>query len=277
MRRKQVPIAILVASITALWMAASDPFSKPVLPALPDLDGWVSVLEAWQSPPVAPGEVAVGRPEQAPALRGSYLDAARTMAGWSGDALVIESGVHTIESLATAAARPDLLRCLADGCELRAPLLVSPGAGLVIAGAPERPLRLRLVQESGAYIVNTGRLHIAWARIVGWSFSTQAAAETDGAGFRPFIVGFGASETVVLHSELHHLGFFGTKSYGLTLSSLSRAFPTSSLPPACSPAGSTSSTVASTPMRRGRSWCWRTCSASRTNMASIRTTRRRIC
>jgi mannuronan 5-epimerase len=88
-----------------------------------------------------------------------------------------------------------------------------------------RPLRLRLDQKAGAFVINTGILHIEWASVLGWLSSQQALAATGGEGFRPFLAAFGASETIIVRSELDHLGFQGAKAYGLSLSSQPRLFP----------------------------------------------------
>ena len=222
-------IALVAASVAAPWPAVSAPqeaiVGRPTLPPLPDLDAWAAVLGDLQPPPRKAGEVAIRPVQQEPLLRGGFLDAARAMPGWGGEALVIARGIHALEDVARAAGRPDLLACGQVRCELRAPLLVSPGAGLVIAGSRDRPLQLRLDQEAGAFAINAGLLHVAWASILGWSSSQQALAATAGKGFRPFLAGFGPSDTVVVRSELHHLGFDGAKAYGLSLSSHPRLFP----------------------------------------------------
>jgi poly(beta-D-mannuronate) C5 epimerase len=225
--RRRFRLALVVASILAPWPAVGAPeaFGRPTLPALPDLDRWVATLEDLQPPPRKAGEVAIRPVQQEPILRGGFLAAARAMPGWGGEALVVARGVHSLEDVASTAGRPDLLLCRPDGCELRAPLLVSRGAGLVIAGSRARPLRLRLDQEAGAFVINTGILHIAWASILGWSSSQRALAATGGEKFRPFLAAFGASDTTVVQSELDHLGFQGAKAYGLSLSSHPRLFP----------------------------------------------------
>jgi mannuronan 5-epimerase len=221
--------AVVVASMVAPWSASSALqeaiVGRPALPSLPDLDRWVAILEDLQPPPRQAGEVAIRAVQQELVLRGGFLAAARAMPGWGGEALVVARGVHSLEDVASAAGRPELLLCRPDGCELRAPLLISPGAGLVIAGSRARPLRLRLDQEAGAFVINTGVLHIAWASIVGWSSSQRDLAATDGERFRPFLAAFGASDTTIVRSELDHLGFQGAKAYGLSLSSHPRVFP----------------------------------------------------
>jgi parallel beta-helix repeat protein len=224
----QFVFAVVMASMLAPWPAVSAPekaVGRPTLPALPDLDRWVATLEDLQPPARKAGEVAIRPAQQEPILRGSFLPAARAMPHWGGEALVVVGGVHSLADVASAAGRPDLLLCRPDGCALRSPLLVLPGAGLVIAGSRARPLRLRLDQEAGAFVVNTGTLYIAWASILGWSSSQQALAATDGARFRPFVAAFGASDTTVVRSELDHLGFQGAKAYGVSLSSHPRLFP----------------------------------------------------
>jgi poly(beta-D-mannuronate) C5 epimerase len=226
MARLRFLLVLVVALILAPWPAvgASEAFGRPELPALPDLDRWAAILEDLQPPPRKAGAIAIRPAQEEPILR-VFLAAARAMPRWGGEALVVVSGVHDLEDVASAAGRPDLLLCRPDGCELRAPLLVRPGAGLVVARSRARPLRLRLDQEAGAFVVNTGTLHIAWASILGWSSSQQALAATGGERFRPFLAAFGASDTIVLQSELDHLGFQGAKAYGLSLSSHPRLFP----------------------------------------------------
>ncbi|HSA81233.1 MAG TPA: NosD domain-containing protein [Geminicoccaceae bacterium] len=231
MGAKQILIVLAATLITAPWPraanAAAEPTTsgRPALPAPPDLDGWERTLEGLPPPPRQPGAVAIRPVQEEPALRASFLHAARVMSDWPGAALVVERGVQTLEEVASVARRPDLLLCRAGGCELRSPLLVNAGAGLVIAGTRANPLQIRLHQEAGAFVVNAGVLHVEGASILGWSSSDQAPAETDGERFRPFIAAFGASETVILRSELHYLGFQSAKAYGFTLSSHPRLFP----------------------------------------------------
>jgi poly(beta-D-mannuronate) C5 epimerase len=231
MHCKSLLLAIAVGLIVAPWPLAASATAKPLagarpaLPSLPDLDGWETILDGLEPPRHVPGEVKIRPVQQEPALAGSFTRAARAMPEWGGEAVVIEHGVHTLEQAATAAGRPDLLRCRQDGCELRAPLLVHAGAGLVIGGSRHKPLRVRLHQEAGAFAINAGVLHVERVSLLGWSSSKGALAETGGKGFRPFVAAFGGSRTAVLRAELVHLGFEGAKAYGFTLSSHPRLFP----------------------------------------------------
>jgi poly(beta-D-mannuronate) C5 epimerase len=183
---KQILIAIVAGLITAPCQLAVRAAAEPAinntaaLPPLPDLDRWEKILDGLEPPPREAGQVLIRPVQQEPVLLGSFIHAAAAMPNWGGEALVVERGVHTLDQAAVAAGRPDLLLCRPDGCELRAPLLVNTGAGLVIVGSPEKPLRLRLHQETGAFVINTGILHIERASILGWSSSKQALAETNG-------------------------------------------------------------------------------------------------
>ncbi len=181
----------------------------------------------------------------------SWLRRARCPAGaakrwWSRAA--------SIRSRTWRALRAARICCFASrmAATLRAPLLVRPGAGLVIAGSRARPLRLRLDQEAGAFVVNTGTLHIAWASILGWSSSQQALAATGGERFRPFLAG--------LRRQRHHRRAQRARSSRLRGSQ--GLWPLLELAPtpvsgratfrrAFSRTASTSSTTASSPMRRG--------------------------
>jgi parallel beta-helix repeat protein len=107
-----------------------------------------------------------------------------------------------------------------DGALLvRLPILVSPGASLLISGLDAK--RVHLSADAGVFIVNAGKLFIVDAELAGWSEAAGKVAwheKEDSGNFRPFVISWSHSETFVGGSKLVALGYQSPKSFGLSFS-----------------------------------------------------------
>ncbi|PKH07923.1 NosD domain-containing protein [Moritella sp. Urea-trap-13] len=95
------------------------------------------------------------------------------------------------------------------------PIVVGIGATLIIENAT-----LKLSEDRGSFVSNGGTLYISNAKLVGWRESTNTPAfyTQNEKSFRPFVVGWGGSNTYISESVVSSLGYFAPKSFGLTLS-----------------------------------------------------------
>lgn len=129
-------------------------------------------------------------------------------------AIVIESGIWRLPQLqmALAADSGALLR-QGNAYTLRLPLLIRGGAGLVI----ENGQVLHLGRERGAFIINTGSLHVNNASVQAWDEQSGRASEADRSTvFKPFVLGWSGSITVLEKATIKGLGFAEGLSHGLT-------------------------------------------------------------
>jgi|GEM_PF-1145434 len=199
-------------------VAAADP---PEVPSIEAINARIAAVQ--QLPLPAPDVlaedtvyVAVAADERT--LARNFLAVQEALPAWSGEGIVIAEGSHRLEAVAEALGRPDLLDCAAERCRLAAPLGVESGATLIIDA-----LTVDLEQDSGSVIVAFGDLFVSRATIEGRS--GPEPARTDGEAFRPFVIAYDASRTVIRDSRLAALGFdtFGTT--GLAVMTLSRDDP----------------------------------------------------
>ena len=103
---------------------------------------------------------------------------------------------------------------------LRLPIVVQPGATLVISGAEVREFRLS--SDHGSYIINAGTIHMIDTRIVAWRESDNKPAYAnyqDQFEYRPFFTAWSRSQTYMAGSEMVGFGYQNDKSYGLSFSS----------------------------------------------------------
>lgn len=134
-------------------------------------------------------------------------------------AIVIENGRTSLPELAHALDSHQLAESGPGIYLLRLPLLIQPGATLVI----DKEVReLRLSQEHGAFLVNDGRLFVMDSRITGWRERSNApAAFRSGDEFRPFLVSWGGAEMYIVNSAVTSLGYSASKGYGISVSQYS--------------------------------------------------------
>lgn len=124
-------------------------------------------------------------------------------------AIVIDSGSWRLPELARAVNDP---KALSADHVLGLPLLIRPGAALVV----EKGAWLRLDRARGAFILNLGEFQLRDARLSSWDAAARTPARLRGAtDFRPYLLGWGGSRTVIDHSLLESLGFSEHLSGGL--------------------------------------------------------------
>lgn len=103
------------------------------------------------------------------------------------------------------------------GWVLKIPLIIGPDASLAIA----KPRAvLKLAAERGAFIGNFGKMRILGTTMLGWRIERDEPAMFDSSEeFRPYIVSWNGSKTLIAGNKISHLGFDEAKSYGLSFSS----------------------------------------------------------
>ncbi|HSF93188.1 MAG TPA: right-handed parallel beta-helix repeat-containing protein, partial [Paracoccaceae bacterium] len=137
--------------------------------------------------------------------------------------IMIESGTYDLPSLqAHLNAQGYFSKAIVNEGRiftLRLPLLVMPGAKLVISGADVESLRLS--DDRGAFIVNAGTVQIADTIVEAWEEENNQRAYryyTAKKQFRPFITTWTGGDIDVVGSTIFGLGYLGGKSYGLSMS-----------------------------------------------------------
>lgn len=137
--------------------------------------------------------------------------------------IVVQSGITTLGMVARqlqGTDAKDLIRYDAGAITLRAPILVAPGATLILSRL-DSPV-YRLSANAGAFIANAGNVQIVDAEVVGfdeksgqplWTGSDRTTA------FRPFLLTWGDGRMDVASSLLMALGYDNAKSFGLGYSS----------------------------------------------------------
>ncbi len=137
--------------------------------------------------------------------------------------IVVQSGVATLGMVARQLQGSDARDLIAYDIgfvTVRAPILVAPGAKLILSRL-DSPV-YRLSTDAGAFIANAGELHIVDAEIVGYNEKAAQLSWSDKDKvdqFRPFLLTWGDGRTNVASSTLSALGYDNVKSYGLTYSS----------------------------------------------------------
>lgn len=101
---------------------------------------------------------------------------------------------------------------------LRLPLLIQPGAALVVDGSEVKELRLST--DRGSFIANAGALYVLNSKVTSWDENQeQPSFFSESKEFRPFISSYVRSKTYFAGSRFQHLGFSAPTAYGLSLSS----------------------------------------------------------
>ncbi|MCC6305258.1 MAG: right-handed parallel beta-helix repeat-containing protein [Rhodobacteraceae bacterium] len=218
MRGLRAAPALALALLAALARPAPG-WEVPAIPGTDEVAAIRTAIEARPLPATAPGRVLLARVAEDRALRRLYRDGAPGAERWTGTGIVIETGVFDLPGLARALPAPGWLDCAGALCTLRAPLVVRPGATLVVAD-----VTLRLSQEHGAGIISHGRLAVSDATVTGWHLGAHRPAATDaeGRGFRPFLAGLEGGETLIRRARLAHLGYQAHLAYGLSLATVDR-------------------------------------------------------
>ncbi len=197
------------------------PAAPPEVPGLAAINTMVEAVQTLPLPvpdPLVEGAVYVGVASEERRLQRSFIELQQAQPEWRDEGIVIASGRHRLEAVAASLDRPDLLDCAESICRLRAPLAVDSGAMLIIDG-----LTVALEQQAGSAIVAFGDLFMSAASVLGRD--GEAAAATDGTSFRPFIVAYDESRTVIRDSRLAALGFDAFGTTGLSVMTVSRDEP----------------------------------------------------
>ncbi|MCA9237580.1 MAG: alginate lyase family protein [Planctomycetales bacterium] len=109
----------------------------------------------------------------------------------------------------------DLVMQTGSTTVLRAPLLVAPGATLLIEAAD-----VRLSSQRGALLLNAGRLFVIDAEITAWDERAEKPSDLpDPERFRSYIASLIRSETYLADSVFVNLGYHSPTCYGISLSS----------------------------------------------------------
>ncbi|WP_417691596.1 right-handed parallel beta-helix repeat-containing protein [Roseibium sp.] len=136
--------------------------------------------------------------------------------------ILVEEGVTTLGAVARdlkAQGYGHLARENNGIVTLRAPILVSRGAELILSGLEAQSYRLSAT--AGSFIAVAGKLHIHDALVTSWDEETQArrpSTKQTNKIFRPFIVGWSNSNINIGGSILDSLGYAASKSFGLAFS-----------------------------------------------------------
>lgn len=209
-------LGLVAASAAAMPHAAAAPPPAPDEAAIAEV---VDELLERPLPDAVSGSVAVVAASGERDLDRGFAEDLEALPDWSGDAIVIESGIHHLAAVARTVGNPDLLDCAEAACRLAAPLLVERGATLIIDGVV-----VRMEQDAGALISAAGDLFISDAELVGWNADAEAPAETavDGRRFRPWIAGLEANRTLIRRSRLAHLGYDSNSTQGLAFTDAGR-------------------------------------------------------
>ncbi|SMD13144.1 Nitrous oxidase accessory protein NosD, contains tandem CASH domains [Fulvimarina manganoxydans] len=137
--------------------------------------------------------------------------------------LAIEKGVVTLGQLMREVPRIrelEFLKVEGDTLTVRAPIIILPGATLLMSGQEFREYRLSAI--SGSFIAVAGTLRVQDTELIGFDEATNQpayATEKTKADFRPFITAWGGSDLQIAGSRLAMLGYDSGKAYGLTQSS----------------------------------------------------------
>ena len=220
MRRWWTLVCSLVA-IAGLARPDCATASPPEVPTPAAIDARVEAVQALPLPtpdPLVEGALYVGVPTEERRLKRSFLELQEALPEWQNEGIVIASGRHRLETVAASLGRPELLRCEERLCQLRAPLAVETGAMLIIES-----LTVELEQQSGSAIVAFGDLFLSLATLQGRN--GEGPAVTDGTSYRPFIVAYDESRTVIRDSHLVALGFDSFGTTGLSVMTVSRDEP----------------------------------------------------
>lgn len=101
---------------------------------------------------------------------------------------------------------------------IRLPIVVGPGATLVIDGATTPVVRLST--ERGAFLANAGVLLCLNTVVTSWDEETSHATSFKGkSSFRPFVASYVRSRTYIAGCRFEHLGFSAPTAYGFSLTS----------------------------------------------------------
>lgn len=123
-------------------------------------------------------------------------------------ALLLDNGSLSLAELAQRVNDPRVLQRHKDGYLLSYPLLIGPKAALRVENE-----QLYLNSRAGAAVINRGLLTLRQAKVQSWS---GEQAQLSAQSFRPFIMAWAGSTTLIEESELSRLGYNAHLARGLT-------------------------------------------------------------
>ncbi len=191
------------------------------LPALPDIS--METVDSVRAAMPAPAEGVIRTVESAAVVMEDAPDVSlfsRQQQRMSPRAIMIDSGVHTLEDLLTGVSDPSLFTREANGdYKLMAPLAIMSGGGLIVRDHE----KLYMGADNGAFIINFGRLDIVGAHVLGWDFAhNRPSTFSDHDTFRPYLIAFCGGEMNLAGSSFSDLGYRQAKAYGIVYSSCAR-------------------------------------------------------
>jgi poly(beta-D-mannuronate) C5 epimerase len=189
-------------------------------PRLPDLSGYTRAAIEAKIRRDKPAGVTVQRMLGQDALE-QFIGSDNNLAEWVRrqhgipEAIFITGGYINLTDLAHQV--PQHLHEVEPGIYLaRLPIVVLQGATLHIDA---KTRELRLSQESGAFLVNDGKLFIVGTKVTAWREAANGPARfRKSSEFRPFLTAWGGSETYIVNSALSSFGYDKAKSYGISIS-----------------------------------------------------------
>jgi poly(beta-D-mannuronate) C5 epimerase len=143
----------------------------------------------------------------------------------------ITNGNYTLDSLIATVNDPNLLEKTDLAYNIKMPIIVGAQASLQIVDA-DRPIHLW--SDRGAFISNFGKFYLINSTLAGWiGTENKPAVFVEKKNFRPFFNGWGGSESYLADNKISHLGYSGTKSFGISYTSTSKIAETQpEVPPA---------------------------------------------
>ena len=190
---------------------------------LPDLSRFTEEKVRSLAPEPTGGRVSVGRADAIPLLEEAFRgdrggDLRRRQGVDEPRVIEVESGVVTIGQVVEQLGDPSIALVEDRAVTLRLPLVVQPGATLLVDGQTSPVLRLST--DRGAFVANAGKLFLLDAQISSWSEAEKKPTEfSDKNQFRPFLSSYVRSETYVAGGKIEHLGFAAPTAYGFSISS----------------------------------------------------------
>lgn len=124
-------------------------------------------------------------------------------------ALYLSGGSMTLQALARQLSDPRIIRPFKDGYLLSYPVIVAADARFDVTGTS-----LYLSRDAGALIINRGALVIRDAAVESWPADQHTA---QAANFRPYVLSWAGSKTLIENSQLSQLGYQAQLSTGVTL------------------------------------------------------------
>lgn len=216
------PVSALPITYAGYLIQSSSVVDEIKPPELPDISRFSLESVRAALPPVKAEEGAVG----VELLEKTYRKAVKHIP-FLGErqqrldplAIVISRGVYDLPTLMQAVDNPAYIEAGPDGIYIiRLPIIIQAGAALRM----DNYVHVRLAGNQAAFIANFGSLAIVDATVEGWDevagHPTHFAADKE---FRPYIVSWCNAQMTLAGSHFSHLGYFDSKSYGITYTSCS--------------------------------------------------------